>query len=140
MTMNITTLENIPCNQGYMFGGEKFYGDLPCIHPEKVQFLDVERNYIHVWSRNGHSVFITEGDRLVYQNSNSMSVCPYERQYGFCQHRFDSKHRQNYYHYAYANPKFYQGKLVCRYSLTDKNHLCWERRNADHIHMYHHMN
>lgn len=138
--MNISTLENMPCNQGYMFCGDKFYGELPCVDPEKVKFFDVEKDQIHIWSRYCHSVFNTEGKKLVYENSHSMSGCPYEKMYGYCAYRSDCNHRQNYYHYTYTMPKYHQGKSVCRYSLTDKNHLCWERKNAEHIHMYHHMN
>lgn len=136
----VAELENMPCNQGYIFAGQKIYGYLPTSDENKVQLLDVHSDLVHVWRRHGHTVCVQDNGKLRYETSNQMLPCSQEAKYGYCDHRFEYEHRKYFYHYGYAKPRYHQGKPVCRYSRTDKDNLCWERFNVVHIKHYHHKN
>lgn len=134
----ICQLENTPCNQGYIFAGQKIYGDLPATDTQDVKLLDVHTDKIHIWHRHCHTVFTQEPDKLRYETSNQMTPCPQEAMFGVCYQRFDEEHHKFFYHYCHGKPRFYEGKPVCRYSLVDKDCLCWERFNSEHNKNYHH--
>lgn len=134
----VSELENIPCNEGYIFSGQKIYGVLPASLEQKVQLLDVDTEKVHVWHRNGHTVFTQKEEKLCYESSEQMLPCPYEAKDGKCTKRFESEHHKFFYHYCHVHPRVYNGKPVCRYSLVKKDRLCWEYLNAEHNKNYHH--
>jgi hypothetical protein len=138
----IEQLENIPCTKGYIFAGQKIYGDLPTDEPWKVELLDVHTEKVHVWHRHSHTVFAQEKQEgkssLRYETSNQMLPCPDEAESGYCPYRFNPEHRKFHYHYCHGNPQFYQGKPVCKYSKENKENICWERFNSEHNKRYHH--
>lgn len=134
--------ENIPSNKGYIFEGQKIYGEQPVTDPERVELLDITTDKVHVWHRHGHTVFsqeIKDGvPSLCYETSIQMLPCPNEKT-GHCSDRFDPEHRKFFHHYCHGRPRFHDGKPTCRYSRMDKENLCWERFNGEHNKCYHHI-
>ena len=138
----MSVVEQFPSNKGYIYAGRKVYGNLKTTNPQQVELLDVETDKVHMWYRKGHTVFsqeVKDGKAfLQYETSNQMCPCPKEAIEGYCSDRFKEDHHKFFYHYCDFQPCFYQGKPVCRYSLTDEENLCWERFNSDHNKNYHH--
>jgi len=135
----VAELENMPCSKGYIFAGQKIYGDLPASDPQRVELFDLETKKVHFWHRHGHTVLAQENkDVLRYETSNQMLPCPNEAKDGHCPCRFEADHHKFFYHYCHSHPRFHQGKPVCRYSRVNKDRLCWERYNAEHNKRYHH--
>lgn len=131
----MTDLENMPSNKGYIFSGQKFYGDLNSNDHTHVELFDVDTNKFYIWNRHG---CVTLSDKKSYETSNKMLPCPTEAKTGYCSQRFHPDHHKFFYHYCHFKPRIYQGKLICKYSLTNKETLCWERFNAEHNKNYHH--
>ena len=135
----VAQIENIPSNKGYIFAGQKIYGDLPASDSQRVELLDVETEKVHIWHRHGHTVLVKDDKAsLRYETSNQMIPCPEEAMGDCCSQRFQPDHHKFFYHYCHARPRFHQGKPVCRYSRKDQENLCWERFNSEHNKNYHH--
>jgi hypothetical protein len=140
---NVPKLDDLPCNQGRIIDGDKFYGRLDVKeNPHRVELVDPNNDELHAWHRKGHSLFKLDpetGTRQ-YVTSEQMVPCPQEAATGVCRQRFDKAHRKHHFHYTFPSPVFEPGtgKPVCRYSLTNPNILCWEHTNPEHVKAFHH--
>ena len=105
--------------------------------------LSTNESPMNAWESKG----IRDG--RTFSTSRQMIVCPNELEHnGRCENRWDPTHRKHHYHFTkihsdgkphYAQIWVYNTatphwilKPICKYSLTDKSHLCWERNNSKH--------
>ena len=122
-----------------------------------VVSVDPKNREIHTWNRHAYNKWsLAEHesckDALAKENSiqsgrkflTSMRklTCPIElMNNGVCPDRFNPEHKECFYHFTkMVNGKVirHSGKSVCRYSLTDKDNMCWEAMNSEHNKVFYH--
>jgi hypothetical protein len=64
--------------------------------------------------------------------------CPSELKYKVCCRRYNKSHRKMYFHFNEKPIRMVRVedgsvRCVCRYSMTDKTKLCWERESEEHL-------
>lgn len=129
----ICQLENTPCNQGYIFAGQKIYGDLPATDTQDVKLLDVHTDKIHIWHRHCHTVFTQEPDKLRYETSNQMT--PVRKKLCLvCVIRDSTRNITSFSTIIAMVSHVFTRVSRC----VDKDCLCWERFNSEHNKNYHH--
>jgi len=133
-----TEMPELPSNRGFICGGLKHYGQQQAVDKcENVELVDLDNCQVHRFARKSHAVFSLERDFI---SSTQMVPCPEELNGRFCSQRGEKTHRLHHYHFAtQEHGRYVQGKLVCRYSRTDPNNLCWERHNAQHAKIFIHV-
>ena len=100
-------------------------------NPNERKFID-QTGVIHIYTSKYHTVINSatgDVDKL------RVTQCPIERVMGRCikKLRFCKDHQRIYFHYACIHPVKHKNKPVCRYSLIDRNNLCWLNKDTEHI-------
>ena len=131
------------------------------VDPDTREIHTWNRTAYHRWilgddESPSHAWQQSRGVGRRFATSKKMVVCSNElKNNGVCDLRWDEDHNNHHYHFTkrHFNGKPYYTqkwiypdnatpydilKPVCRYSLTDDAHLCWERHNAEHNRVFAH--
>lgn len=157
MKVYIDNLKNLESNYGYLINGRKMFGKKSQTYNNMTMCLvEPEKRYVHVWTRRNYKKLMLNDDESVNDGFNldiqrkivdehEMCICKSElEKKGDCSLRFDTYHKDNYYHFAtfdFASSSVLlssNNKPICRYHLHgDKP--CWEADNVAHNKFFDHI-